>query len=54
MNNAIEIQNVSYAINGKDILKNINLSIGIGEKVALLGNNGSGKTTLIDIITAHV
>jgi len=34
----------------KFILKDINLSIGKGEKVAFVGESGSGKSTLVDII----
>ncbi|NVO10662.1 MAG: ABC transporter ATP-binding protein [Bacteroidales bacterium] len=47
----IKIQNVSYRVKDKDILKNINLEILPNERLALLGHNGSGKSTLIDIIT---
>ncbi len=46
----INIQNLSYSINKKRILKNIHFSIEKNERVALLGSNGSGKSTIIDVI----
>ena len=48
----IEIIDLSYKYpNAKNfVLKNINLNISKGSKVALIGLTGSGKTTLIDII----
>ena len=47
----IELENVSFAYNSdKMVLKNINLSIGKGETVALVGSSGAGKTTLADLI----
>ncbi len=44
----IRFENVSFRYPGseRDVLKNLNLSIFQGEKVALVGENGAGKTTL--------
>lgn len=46
----IEINNLSYSINKKQILKNITLKVEKGAICGLIGNNGVGKTTLIKII----
>lgn len=50
---SIEAENIRFRYPGadKDVLKNITLKIGQGEKVLLRGNNGSGKTTLIRILS---
>lgn len=46
----IVFNNVSFSYNQKKVLKNINLSISAGEKIALVGHTGQGKTTLIQLI----
>ena len=43
----LEIKQLSIAVEGKEILRDINLNIGIGETHVLFGPNGSGKTTLL-------
>ncbi len=46
----LEIKDVSFNRNGKDILKDINLSIDTNKFVVITGPNGSGKSTLAKII----
>jgi ATP-binding cassette, subfamily B, bacterial len=45
--------NVSFRYPGSDrfILKDLNLSIKTGERIALVGENGQGKTTLVKLLT---
>jgi len=43
----LEIKNLKVAIEGKEILHGVNLSIRNGETCVLFGPNGSGKTTLL-------
>lgn len=46
----LEIRNVNFNRNGKDILKDINLKIDTNKFVVITGPNGSGKSTLAKII----
>lgn len=46
----IVFHNVSIEIDKKTIIKNLNLSIQKGEKIAILGENGSGKSILTKAI----
>ncbi len=43
----LEVKQLSVAVEGREILKDVNLSIGTGETHVLFGPNGSGKTTLL-------
>ncbi|UCG61891.1 MAG: ABC transporter ATP-binding protein [Candidatus Zixiibacteriota bacterium] len=47
---AIEFRNLSFAYNGHQVLKNINLKVDSGQTVGLVGMTGSGKTTLVSIL----
>ena len=49
---ALKLENISFKYDGaKDYtLKNINITIGEKEKVAIVGHNGAGKSTLVKLI----
>jgi Fe-S cluster assembly ATPase SufC len=50
----LEIKNLHVSINGKEILKGVNLTINKGEKHALMGPNGNGKSTLAGVIAGRI
>jgi ATP-binding cassette subfamily B multidrug efflux pump len=48
---AIEIENLSFAYSGDDwVLKDINLGIKPGERIAIVGATGAGKTSIISLL----
>ena len=47
----IRLEDVSFSYDGIDtVLKDVNLSISFGERVAIVGPNGGGKSTLVNVI----
>ena len=49
----LEIKDLHASINGKEILKGINLNIKKGEVHAIMGPNGSGKSTLSSVLVGN-
>lgn len=46
----IELKNVSFAFHERQVLKNINLEIPKGKKIAIVGVSGAGKSTFIQLL----
>ncbi|MBI5880418.1 MAG: Fe-S cluster assembly ATPase SufC [Chloroflexi bacterium] len=53
MASQLEIKNLHVSVEGKEILKGLNLTISQGETHALMGPNGSGKSTLAYTLSGH-
>ncbi|MDR0791654.1 MAG: ABC transporter ATP-binding protein [Methanomassiliicoccaceae archaeon] len=50
----LEINNVRFAYQSSDVLKDISFTASNGEVIGILGKNGCGKTTLMKCINAHL
>lgn len=46
---AIDIRNLNFARNGRNIINDVSLSVSHGELIGIIGPNGAGKTTLLKL-----
>ncbi len=52
MRGEIEFRNVQFGYTeGESVLKGLSLSVGAGQKIAIVGATGSGKTTIVNLLT---
>ena len=52
--NKICFKNVTFSYGEKMILRDVNLEISKGEKIAIIGENGSGKSTIISLLLRFI
>lgn len=50
MQGSIEFRNVSYEVEGEDIIHNISFSVEKGQTVGILGSTGAGKSTIMNLL----
>jgi osmoprotectant transport system ATP-binding protein len=50
----VELRDVSYNVDDRAVLRNINLDVEEGETLVLLGRSGSGKTTLLKTVNGLI
>lgn len=48
--NKIELKNISFRYDSEDVIKDLNLVVEKGERIAIVGSSGAGKTTLLNLI----
>jgi len=54
MEKMIDIKNVSWRRQGKEILRDVSWEVKKGEHWAVLGLNGAGKTTLLNMVNGYI
>jgi ATP-binding cassette subfamily F protein uup len=50
----IEAEDISFAYNGKNIIKDFSIRIKKGEKIGIVGPNGTGKSTLVKLLIGEL
>jgi Fe-S cluster assembly ATP-binding protein len=49
----LKIENLHVEVDGNEIVKGLDLEVGLGEIHAIMGPNGSGKSTLANVLMGH-
>jgi len=49
----LNVSNISKSYNARYLFSGISFNVGMGDRIAVIGQNGTGKTTLFDIISGN-
>lgn len=50
----LNVSNISKSYNASYLFSGVNFNVGMGDRIAVIGQNGTGKTTLFEIISGHI
>ena len=50
----LNISNISKSYNARYLFSGISFNVGMGDRIAVIGQNGTGKTTLFEIISGNI
>ena len=54
MTTLFEVDHLQKTFGGLNVTRDVSLSLGKGDRVALIGPNGAGKTTFVNLVTGHL
>ena len=54
MSALFEVDHLQKSFGGLNVTRDVSLSLGKGDRVALIGPNGAGKTTFVNLVTGHL
>lgn len=49
----VEAKGISFSYGKQEVLKDLNLKVGVGEIIVIIGPSGCGKTTLLNLLTGY-